>query len=174
MPGGAQRFDSSAFYLFESFFSVLASSTLYFQSFKNHPSHSTRVNSSLNIAYRNSLLLPILPLSVLQPVVALSLFNWSQCWQYVALRAVAAFWVCKPSASLLSQQLLSTTRPESTGRSRLAFEERSQAHKYTSSVAAAEGGSDSSEIRNACVHMNNHEMWQAGQHLSKSISGKEI
>ena len=33
-----------------------------------------------------------LPLSVFQPVVALSLLNWSQCWQNVALRAVAASW----------------------------------------------------------------------------------
>ena len=118
----------------------------------------------------------ILPQSVFQPVLA----------SFVALRAVAALWFANLQRRC-SRNNFFYSAPGDTGRSRLSIaleETRPQGQSYAARRSrtstqqqinhAASSADDSSEIGNACVHMNNHEMWQAGQHPSKSISGNEI
>ena len=167
---------SSLFFVHDS--SARDSSTLFFQNFKKSPIPPNP--SQFFLEYWISEILrcrSILPQSVFQPVLA----------SFVALRAVAALWFANLQRRC-SRNNFFYSAPGVTRRSRLsiALEENKAARTVirphvavarvhsSRSITAASSADDSSEIGNACVHMNNHEMWQAGQHPSKSISGNEI
>ena len=140
---------SSLFFVHDS--SAHDSSTLFFQNFKSHPSHPTRVNSSLNIGYRKFFAAD--PFCHNQ--------SFSQCWHHL--------WRCAPS-QLFGLQTFSvvalattssTVRPELPGgldfplRSKKtrpqgqSSDRTSQSHEYTAADQSQQHHQQTTAVRSA-------------------------